>query len=77
MIKRQRFPIGLQFVYHGDRKGQRTITDVLTTTNSKGEVVRVEYHTVRLFAGRGVVEVFSDTSIARSLPPEQLRQYVT
>ena len=37
-----RFPIGLEFVLYSDKqKRKQTIIDILTTTNSKGEVVQI------------------------------------
>lgn len=74
---RARFPIGLQFVYHGDRfKKINTIVDILTTTNSKGEVRMIEYVTEHPFCGGVVSQTFGDTAIARSLGNEGIKPYL-
>lgn len=71
-----RFPVGLQFVYHADKqKRLRTIVDILTTTNSRGEVVEIEYVTAHKLSSQDVRGRFNDTGIARSLTEEQLKQF--
>jgi hypothetical protein len=71
-----RFPIGLTFVYYADKqKRERTITDIFTTTNSKGVVVRIEYEAMHKFCGQDMKENFGDTAIARSLGNEEIKKY--
>lgn len=75
-----RFPIGTQFITtcKADRGfGRRqvstrhTITEQLTVTNSKGEVVRVYYQATHEFCGQAVTDPdVCDTTIARNLAPE-------
>lgn len=73
-----RFPIGLTFMRKAGKAPAKeyTIVDILTTTNSKGEIVRIEYDTVHKFLGQDVHEILVDTSIARSLPNEVLARYL-
>ena len=61
-----RFPIGTQYP---DRKGRTcTVTDILTTTDSSGAVVRVRYVAVHAFAGQMVADCdVTETTIARAL----------
>lgn len=48
------YPIGTTYT---NRKGQTcTVTDVWTTTDSSGEVVRIRYVTVHQFCGQWVAE---------------------
>jgi hypothetical protein len=74
---RARFPIGLTFTRSYGRKVKReeTIIDILTTTDSKGEVVRIEYEIAHLFLGQQITERVVDTTIARNLDPEVLAKY--
>jgi hypothetical protein len=78
MAKHARFPIGLTFSYKRGKAPAREyrITDILTTRNNAGDVVRLEYETVHLFLGQRVIETMVDTTIARSLAPEVLALYV-
>ena len=68
-MKKPRFEIGLQFVrYSRKNKAIETIVDILTTTNSKGEVVKIRYITAHDFLGQSVLDIdVNDTTIARSL----------
>lgn len=81
MAKQARFPIGLTFIVkRGSAKAQAPareyrITDILTTRNNAGEVVRIEYDTVHLFCGQPVSETMVDTTIARALAPEVFALY--
>jgi hypothetical protein len=72
-----RFPIGLTFTRSLGKKVTRedTITDILTTTNSKGEVVRIEYVISHEFMSRRLSEIVLDVTIARNLDPAVLAQY--
>jgi hypothetical protein len=74
---RARFPIGLTFIRHIGKKVHReeTILDILTTTNTKGEVVRIEYLIAHDFLGQKVTETVVDTTIARNLAPEVLAKF--
>ena len=52
------WPIGTQFVRRGKkRKDVETVIDILTTTNSKGELHQIRYVAVHAFAGQRVVDV--------------------
>jgi hypothetical protein len=77
MAKIARFPIGLTFTVKRGKAPAREyrITDILTTRNNAGEVVRIEYDTVHLFCGQPVSETMIDTTIARALAPEVLALY--
>lgn len=80
MSKTARFPIGLTFtIQRGGKNGRQddcVIEDIYTTTNRAGEVVRIEYVVTRSFLGQDVREIMVDTTIARSLDPEILKQYL-
>lgn len=77
MTTRARFPIGLTFVYHGDKqKRLHTINNIYTTRNEAGNIVRLEYLVTYDFCGQRMELLLIDTAIARSLTPEQLKQYV-
>jgi len=76
MKRKTRFPIGLEFIYYADKsKLPRRIIDILTTTNSSGEVVKVEYLVQHQFLGQNVSETMVDVAIARSLEPEVFALY--
>lgn len=62
----QRFEIGLEYI---DRKGRTcTVTDVLRTYNSAGELVRIRYVAQHTFLGQTVTDSdVLDTTIARAL----------
>jgi ribosomal protein L2 len=48
MSKKARFPVGLEFTLkRGKVIKDCKIVDILTTTNIKGEVVKIEYDTTR------------------------------
>lgn len=49
-----RFKIGQKYMAANKRKDICEIVDVLTTTNSKGEVVAIRYLTVHDFCGQTV-----------------------
>jgi hypothetical protein len=66
-----RFPIGTQYMTRGKHPLLCTVTDQLTTTNSKGEIVAKRYVTTHEFCGQLVTEVnVLDTTIARGLTKE-------
>ncbi|QRE00433.1 hypothetical protein [Burkholderia phage BCSR52] len=76
MTKKARFPIGLEFTLkRGKVIKDCKIVDILTTTNSKGEVVKIEYDTTRMFCGQVIHELMCDTTIARCLPNDVLAFY--
>lgn len=65
-----RYAIGTRFCTQGKAKRRCIVVDILTTTNSKGEVVETRYVATNEFMGqtitdRGVLE----TTIARGLEP--------
>lgn len=63
-----RFEIGTQYMSSGKHKRVCTVTDQLTVTNSKGEVIKRYYQSKHEFAGQAVYEHdVCDTTIARNL----------
>lgn len=77
---RARFPIGLTFQRKRFPKAKELteykIDDIYTTTNHAGEIVRIDYQVSHLFMGQWVKESMCDTTIARSLTNEQLKEYI-
>lgn len=72
-----RFPIGLEFQYYaGKQKQLYKIVDILTTRNSAGDVVHIEYLTTHRFLNQVIPHTLVDTAIARSLSSEQLKIYI-
>lgn len=69
MENKPRFTIGTQFIHYAykKQKAPRTITDILTTKNISGEVVKIEYVTEHYFYGQTIKGTVTDTAIARSL----------
>lgn len=49
-----RFKIGMKYQAPNKRKDICTIVDILTTTNSKGDIVAIRYLTVHDFMGQKV-----------------------
>lgn len=67
-----RFPLGTQYLIKRNKSAQLcTVTDQLTVTNSRGDIVREYYTSVHDFCGQTVTnyEVL-DTTIALNLTPE-------
>lgn len=57
MIRKEDIKIGLQFTRpRAKRKDVETITDVLKTYNSKGELVRTRYVATHEFMGQQVTD---------------------
>lgn len=57
MIQREDIKIGLKFVRpHTKRKDVETITDILSTYNSKGELVRTRYVATHEFMGQQIAD---------------------
>lgn len=75
-----RFPIGLVFYRKRFTKAKEpteyTILNIYTTRNEAGNVVRIEYLVSHDFLGQGITELMCDTTIARSLTNEQLKEYI-
>lgn len=76
-----RFPIGLVFQRKRFPKAKETteyrIDDICLTTSVKtGEVFRIEYSISHEFMGQQISECVCDTTIARGLSNEQLKEYV-
>lgn len=66
-----RFPIGTQYTTRGKHPQVCTVVDQLTTTNSKGDVVRTFYVTEHQFCGQSVRNYdVVDPTIAMGLLPE-------
>lgn len=51
-----RFSIGQQFKTRGKQPRTCTVTDILKTYNSKGELVRVRYVATHEFAGQVITD---------------------
>lgn len=63
-----RFPIGTKFLSNGKRKDVCTVTDILKTYNSAGELVKVRYIASHTFLGQTVYDYdVMDTTIVRNL----------
>lgn len=66
-----RFPIGTRFTTRGKAPRESVVVDQLTTTNSKGEVVRESYVTSHEFCGQQILgHDVCDTAIARGISKE-------
>lgn len=80
-MKTARFPIGLTFSRPRFPKAKELteyhIDDIYTTRNNAGDVVRIEYVVSHEFLGQRIKEFMVDTTIARSLTNEQLREFVS
>lgn len=60
-----RYPIGTEFMTRGKAPKRCVVVDLLTTTNSKHEVVRERYVAAHQFLGQQVVDVdVCDATIA-------------
>jgi hypothetical protein len=63
-----KFPIGTQFRTGGKHPRLCTITDHMTVTNSRGEVVRTFYQATHEFCGQPVLDAdVCEVTIARGL----------
>lgn len=75
-----RFPIGLVFSRKRFPKAKELteycIDDIHTTYNNAGEVVRLEYVVSHDFMGQRIRENVVDPTIARSLTPEQMKEFI-
>lgn len=69
MTQTPRFKIGTTFTPQGRKgAGVHTVTDVLTTRNSKGEVVKIRYEATHEFCGQTLTDTdVLETTIARGL----------
>jgi len=68
-MKTPQFPIGYQFIQTRGKKIRRdveTIVDILTTTNSQGEVVKITYLATHQFMGQTLTVEHIATTIAMS-----------
>ena len=71
---KHRFPIGTQYKTRGKFPRLCTVTDQLTVTNSKGEIVKTYYHSIHDFCGQFVTNTdVCDTTIAMGVSPEALK----
>lgn len=79
-MKTARFPIGLTFSRKRFPKAKELteyrIVDILKTFNNAGECVKLEYVIAHDFMGQSITECVVDTTIARSLSNEQLKEYI-
>lgn len=71
-VTRHRFPIGTLYLARSSgEKRLCTVVDHLTTTNSKGDVVKIRYVSTHVFCGQTVSDHdVLDTTIARGLTPQ-------
>ena len=83
MTQTPRFKIGTTFTPQSRKgAGVHTVTDVLTTRNSKGEVVKIRYEATHEFCGQTLTDTdVLETTIARGLisqpAPTPARTYGT
>jgi hypothetical protein len=64
-----RFTIGTKYTPRGKHPQLCTVTDILSTYNAKGELVRIRYVSTHLFAGQLVTDHdVCETTIARGEP---------
>lgn len=52
----QKYPIGTKYISRGKRKDICTVVDFLTTTNSKGEIIKIRYVATHDFMGQTVTD---------------------
>ena len=71
-----RFPVGLTYSARNKRRDVTTIIDIYTTRSEAGEVIKIEYQTAHDFMGQSVSKLECDSTVARSLEPEVLKQYI-
>jgi hypothetical protein len=75
-----RLPIGLTFSRKRFPKAKEltlySIDDIYTTYNHAGTVVKIEYIVSHEFMGQRIKECMIDTTIARSLSNEQLKEFI-
>lgn len=55
-MNNQKYPIGTKYISRNKRKDICTVTDFLTTTNSKGEIVKTRYVATHVFMGQTVTD---------------------
>lgn len=76
-----RFPIGLTFKRKSFPKAKElteyTILNIYTTRNENNEIVRIEYLVSHDFLGQRVTDLMVDTTIAKCLTNEQLKQFIS
>ena len=66
-MRKPKYKIGTVFINERYKNPKlETICDILTTTNAAGEVVRIEYKAMHLFAGQRVNRLVVETTIAMS-----------
>ncbi len=66
LIMNQKYAVGTQFKPIG-KDYICTVTDLLTTTNLAGEVVRVVYRATHTFFGQTMTAEYVETTISRAL----------
>lgn len=73
-----RYTIGTQFIKQGRKdKSVWTVTDILTTRDSKNDVVKIRYQASHLFCGQNVTDYdVVDTTIARGLMKKEKEKEV-
>lgn len=68
MPNHPKFPIGTKYKTRGKHPQICTVVDILTTTNSKGDVVKIRYQSEHEFCGQIVTDYdVVETSIAMGL----------
>lgn len=71
-----RFTIGTQYLTLEKNARLCTVTDILTTTNSKGEIVRITYVATHEFMGQLITNhAVTDTTIARGIARMEGKRY--
>jgi len=70
--KATKYPVGTVFYTRGKHPRRCTVTDVWTTTNLAGDVVKVEYVAVYELIGQNVTGRYPVTSIDMGSPEKPL-----
>lgn len=68
MERQPKFPIGTKFKTRGEHSRECTVTDILTTRNAAGYLVRIRYVAEHVFLGQTVTERdICEVTISRGL----------
>jgi len=71
-MKKPLFDIGHQFIRRGkNRKDVETVVDILITTNSGGDVVKIEYLVTHEFMGQTITDTVVGVTIALGDPVKE------
>jgi hypothetical protein len=72
IMKTARFPLGLKFDLKRPNQQVREceIVDIYTTTDSKGEIVKIEYKIAYAYINQVMTQLVPDATIAKCLDKE-------